>query len=185
VAVLTTSPVVGPDPLTLSGDTVVRHALTGYLGAVVARLRAAGHRVSGPTLARPEEPLTGSCTLTESTIQLMEVTWSEETGWSARCERPCLARGMSPRHYLHLSLIPAPAIAAAFITTVLQATGTDGQPEPARLAAAVGRAGADYPQRFRYRSGRAEHLLTRLTRATPADHTRCPLPVPARRQENR
>jgi hypothetical protein len=85
--------------------------------------------------------------------------WNEETGWSTRRDSPD-RRGGERRH-LHLGLILAPVIAAQFITDALtQAVGGGGDRDGGD------RAVPSYAAQFRYRTGRAEHLLGRLTRAT-------------------
>jgi hypothetical protein len=156
-------------PPAFTSDAAVREALGRYLVAVAKRLQRAGHRVSGPTLASPDERLAGTLTASaaDSTAHpaLVVASWNEETGWSTRRDQP--DQPSSARRYLHQGLVPASTLAAQFITAVLTSTvihsaavtRTGGDAAIPRLAL------ADYPLQFRYRTGRAEHLLTQLTRA--------------------
>jgi hypothetical protein len=155
-----------PRPPVFTSDAVVRDALARYLDVVARRLRDAGHRVGGPILAPPEQRLAGTLTLpspspspsgTAAAVGLV-AEWNEETGWSTRREPPDQARPGGERGYLHLGLVPAPVIAAQFITDTL--TVSDGG------SGGADRAAPTHPAQFRYRTGRGEHLLGRLTRAT-------------------
>jgi hypothetical protein len=154
-------PALKSSPPAFTSDAVVREALAHYLAAVAQRLRRAGHRVSGPTLASPDEHLAATLTAspTPSTAHpaLVTASWNEETGWSTRRDQP--DQPNSARRYLHQGLVPAPTLAAQFITATTTAASS-GAP-----TAVPGLAIADYPLQFRYRTGRAEHLLTQLTRA--------------------
>ncbi|WP_445183549.1 DUF6292 family protein [Pseudonocardia sp. Cha107L01] len=148
-------PALKSSPRAFTSDVVVREALARYLGAVAERLRRAGHWVSGPTLALPDEHLAATLTASpapsKARAALVVASWNEETGWSTRRDQP--DQPGSARRYLHLCLVPAPTLAAQFITAAVTS------------AAVPGLAIADYPLQFRYRTGRAEYLLTQLTRA--------------------
>ena len=153
-------PATKPAPTTAyTSDEAVREALARYLTAVAEQLRGIGHRVSGPTLAPPGERLAGTLTAPaangDANPGVVVASWNEETGWSTRRDRP--HQPTSTRRYLHQRLLPAPTLAAQFIAAATHRGG--GAP------AAVGLAVADHPMQFRYRTGRAEQLLTQLTHA--------------------
>ena len=162
-----------PAPPAFTSDAAVREALARYLTAVAQYLHGTGPRVSGPTLAPPGERLAGTliapATNSKDNRGLVVARWNEETGWSTRRDHP--NQPTSTRRYLHQRLVPAPALAAQFITAATHSdaltstdvstdVSADGAPAVAALTV------ADYPMQFRYRTGRAEHLLTQLTRAT-------------------
>lgn len=151
-------------PPALTSDAMVREALARYLAAVAQRLRSAGHRVSCPTLAPPDEHLAGTLTASAapSTAHpaLVVASWNEETGWSTRRDQP--DQPSSARRYLHQNLVPAPTLAAQFITAAVTITAVTRVGDNTAIP---GLTTADYPRQFRYRTGRAEHLLTQLTRA--------------------
>jgi hypothetical protein len=156
-------PALKSSPPAFTSDVVVREALVRYLGAVTERLRRAGHWVSGPRLALPDEHLAATLTASPapSTARaaLVVASWNEETGWSTRRDQP--DQPGSARRYLHQGLVPAPTLAAQFITAAV----TSAAVASAAVTAVPGLAIADYPLQFRYRTGRAEYLLTQLTRA--------------------
>jgi hypothetical protein len=156
-------PALKSSPPAFTSDGVVREALARYLAAVAEPLRSAGHRVSGPTLASPDERLDGSLSASASASAanpaLVVASWNEETGWSTR-DRPDQPSGA--RRYLHQGLVPAPTLAAQFITAVIHSAAVT---RAGGDTAVPGLAIADYPLQFRYRTGRAEHLLTQLSRA--------------------
>jgi hypothetical protein len=157
-----------PGPPAFTSDAAVREALARYLTAVAQYLHGTGPQVSGPTLAPPGELLAGTllapATNSKDNRGLVVARWNEETGWSTRRDHP--NQPTSIRRYLHQRLVPAPALAAQFITAALHSDVPPAPTPSADVAPAVaGLAVRDYPRQFRYRTGRAEHLLTQLTRA--------------------
>jgi hypothetical protein len=157
-----------PAPPAFTSDAAVREALARYLTAVAQYLHGTGPQVSGPTLAPPGELLAGTllapATNSKDNRGLVVARWNEETGWSTRRDHP--NQPTSIRRYLHQRLVPAPALAAQFITAALHSDVPPAPTPSADVAPAVaGLAVRDYPRQFRYRTGRAEHLLTQLTRA--------------------
>jgi hypothetical protein len=87
-------------------------------------------------------------------------SWNEETGWSTRRDQPDQPSGA--RRYLHLCLVPAPTLATQVIAAAIHSAAVTSAGDD---AAVPGLAIADFPLQFRYRTGRAVHLLTQLTRA--------------------
>src|SRR5882724_2105202 len=114
-------PALNSPPPAFTSDAVVRQALARYLAAVAERLRRAGHRVSCPTLAPPDEHLAGTLTASSAPNPthpaLVVDSWNEAMGWSTRRDRP--DRPSGARRYLHQGLVPTPTLAAQFITAVV------------------------------------------------------------------